>query len=276
MAITIEQVHTPCKNCIFAVYKEKTQTGCKLGRTAKFQAAGNLVEAEDTEKEFFIVNGRYCNAFQDPNSKFAKNFKPEDWVATMRKGIQLRLSVLVVLENAQHYHDLDITAESLKNQTLPPHQVIFVNNQKTIRPSEFHARLFKLLGNSITWRINQICEPNASKGRAIDHAMTNVDGAFYTVIEPGFALPPDFIRELDVSLNDNMERFSLLLPHEGNCLTVQTSLHKHPFINGHIAIEYDGKVMTDVAEKIAFYAEMEEKSYMIRGVTEICHCLRQK
>jgi len=283
------KINTPCKFCIFAKFSGKTQTGCKMNRIEPFTKLGHVLEATDPDdgKEFFIIDGRFCNAYQEAGGQFAKTFKPEDWAKTMRQMLRLRLAVLVVMENGVSLQSLEPTIESLKKQTLLPHQVVFINNQSTIKPSEFHAKLFKQIGNDLTWRINQICERLkdgnfVTTERAIDLAMATVTGTYYTVIRPGFVLPPSFVNDLDVAMNDNMERFSLLLPDAaGNCLTVQTEMHKHPQINGNAKQTYEQEdgtplTLTSVVEKLVRYAEIEKRQDMVRTASEICPSLKSQ
>lgn len=48
--------NTSCKNCIFAIYDNNTQTECSQNRLEKF----DIIEAYDLEKEFYVVKG-FCN-----------------------------------------------------------------------------------------------------------------------------------------------------------------------------------------------------------------------
>ena len=51
-------IHTSCKDCIFADYdhENETQIGCEFNnRTEAYAKLDCLVEAEDEEKEFFVV-----------------------------------------------------------------------------------------------------------------------------------------------------------------------------------------------------------------------------
>jgi hypothetical protein len=53
---------TNCKNCVFAVYADKTQTGCSNNRLKFFET----IEAYDLEKEFYVVKG-FCNYYRPPS-----------------------------------------------------------------------------------------------------------------------------------------------------------------------------------------------------------------
>jgi hypothetical protein len=52
---------TSCKNCLFAVYTDKTQTGCIANRIEKF--GNEVIEAYDDSKEFYVID-RLCNLFR--------------------------------------------------------------------------------------------------------------------------------------------------------------------------------------------------------------------
>ena len=276
----VERIHTPCKTCIFAKYNGDTQTGCGLGRIQPFREQGSVLEAEDEEKKFYIINGRLCNGFNEPGGEFAKTFAQEDWVETAKKLLKLRLAIIVVIEEGHDLQMLTPTIESIMGQSLKPKQVIFVNNQKTIRAPEIQTKLWKIIGNSLTWRINAIVERGAgdsfvSVPRAIDHTINSVQSAYYSVFKPGFYIPTSFVEDLNVALNEKMERFSLLLPQpDGNGLTVQTEMHKNSQINGNMPMVYetpDGeKLLTTVEEKICNYATLQEKLYLVKKAKEVC------
>lgn len=48
---------TSCKHCVFAIYDNKTQTGCEADRIKKFD---DIIEAYDNDREFYVIN-RLCN-----------------------------------------------------------------------------------------------------------------------------------------------------------------------------------------------------------------------
>lgn len=49
---------TSCKDCIFAIYDDKTQIGCEDDRINKFK--DSVIEAYDDDKEFYVID-RICN-----------------------------------------------------------------------------------------------------------------------------------------------------------------------------------------------------------------------
>lgn len=280
----LEKYHTPCKNCIFAEYKGKTQHGCQMGRIEPFRDLGSIIEAEDEEKEFFIVNGRFCNAYSLPDGEFAKKTKPEDRVAVVKAALALKLTFIVIMGDGATPQSIEPTISAILAQTVKPCEVIFVNNQTVVPAPLFHTKIFKMLGNDVTWRLTHIVEREAdgsfvSWERCVDHAMNNVNGAYYSVFTAGYAPPSNFVAKLDESLSNRMERFSLLTPGpNGEGLTVQTSVHKSSLISGNTkmvaGVEGEEPVaLNNVVDKIKFYAKVQDMEYLVKNVAEICPCL---
>jgi hypothetical protein len=57
-------LQTSCKECVFATYDGKTQTGCLADRIVKFQ--DKVIEAYDNDKEFYVINA-FCNYYRKPS-----------------------------------------------------------------------------------------------------------------------------------------------------------------------------------------------------------------
>ena len=59
---TIKPIHTPCKDCTFAIYEGKTQNGCHLNLLEKYKNKNlEILEAYDEQKEFYIINQLFKN-----------------------------------------------------------------------------------------------------------------------------------------------------------------------------------------------------------------------
>lgn len=49
-----EFLYTSCKDCKFAIYNEKTQTGCQADQIERF-GKENVIEAYDDDEEFYVI-----------------------------------------------------------------------------------------------------------------------------------------------------------------------------------------------------------------------------
>jgi hypothetical protein len=56
-----EKIQTNCKDCLFAIYNDKTQVSCAANRIVAF--GNDVVEAYDDDKEFYVIN-RFCNYYR--------------------------------------------------------------------------------------------------------------------------------------------------------------------------------------------------------------------
>lgn len=65
-SLPIGKARTSCRDCVFAEYNGKSQSGCEFNRLETFQAQGRLVEAHDDFKEFNVING-FCNYHRSPS-----------------------------------------------------------------------------------------------------------------------------------------------------------------------------------------------------------------
>lgn len=311
----LQKIKTPCKNCIFADYEDDsrvggTQIGCKLGRLDNFHKQGGdeaVVEAYDTDTieqndetitidtNFFIINGRICNAYRSVHSQWADEHG-DDAVSTVKEELKLKLSVLVLLEDGVTEEDIARTGESLRRQCLPPVEVHFVNYQEGIKPGRLNALLWKALGSELTWRITGIAEKDIPRGRVLDLAAAQLNaGSYYAVFLGGFRVPADFISNVHEALNERLERFSLLTPLEdGNGLVVQLGLHKHPLVYGNEpawaedidniqlapGIQKDGTptppiqiFLQDISAKVQYMAKANNQPYMVKAVREVVRSL---
>lgn len=266
----IKKIHTSCKNCVFAVYNEGTitQSDCKLNRLESFkQQNTEVLEVYDAEKEFYVINGRVCNTFRDKNSKWAGKHEGKE-IATVKEEIKLKMTVMVNIVNG----DIEKTAESIKNQTVKPEMVLFINNQDNIKPSEIHSKLWKTLGNEVTWRITRILERNNGehprKERAVDVAFGQAKGTFYTLLDTGDILPSNFIESVDRALNEKLMQFVMLKPKKGIGLVVSNQVHL--IIDGNAPVLRDSNAIDNIEAKVKLLAEDNEQPYLIKSVEEIC------
>ena len=236
---TIQPLHTPCLDCVFAVFEDKTQTGCELGRLETYREQGSVLPVFDAEgNEFEVINGRLCTTFRHNNGDWARQY-PTNRREQVREEIQLRATVLVLIECNHWVRDLPDIVRSLREQTLPAHEVIFINCQCGEPASKIHADLVALVGDSFPWKLTDIL-PDENGDRkmgyeAIDEVFSKVRGQYYVAVSADWFLPKNYLKNLDEALNDRLERFVVVRPYkfcELNGLAVQTAFHKNPSING--------------------------------------------
>lgn len=278
------KIHTACKDCIFAQYEDKTQTGCSFGRIEKFRNTGvEVIEVYDDDKEFFVIDGRTCNAYTNKNYKFYKENKDKKLnalIELVQQQIELRLSVVVMIISEDN---IDKTIFSLLNQDMKPNQVLFVFNCHTILPQDIHPKLLELIGNRFTWRMCNIVERNdvgglVSPERALDIIINQIKGNYFTLLKSGQELPKDFIYSINHSLNEEVKQFIMLKENtNGVGLTIQTNVYKHPMVNGNVPAigpdENGNEIPPTAFQRIIKFANETGHESFIKEVGEICSSL---
>ena len=280
-------IHTPCKDCIFAKYEDehtrKTQIDCKLGRIEKFRQAGTeiLEVFDENNMEFFVINGRVCNAFRNTYSSRPTE-QDKGWRELIEKDIELKLTFVVMFNDESSLKHLSFTIHSLVNQSIQPFKVFFVNNSKFIQDKDLHSILYQTLGNKLTWRLVSVSnkDQQISDDAAFDNIVSQISTSFYSRIDCGAKIPLDFIFKLNNALNENLERFSVLTPSSTvEILTVQTGFHNSPMTSGNTpseAVEYNDDEtvqsrtkLNNIVEKAIYYANQQKKEYLVRSVDSL-------
>lgn len=278
--------HVACKNCVFAKYDGNTQVGCELGRTSKFKKLGALIEAKDNNKEFFIVNGRICNAYRDKDwvEHIVKNHSMSAIKKKLKSEIDVTVDLVIMIEKDYKVADLEHTLDSLKN-IKKPKQILVALNTDVIHPYEVLKILREKENEIPPFKLIKIQEEGISREGACDILFKDVNSRFYSVFKAGATIPNDFFNAINTSINVIFDRFVILEPYEdGNGLTVLSDFHKHPNVMGNYEIEvnendlYDAKDeeeikplrLHNVVEKAIFYGKLYKQDYLIKKAEDIC------
>ena len=151
--------NTPCKECIFAQYdltgEAPTQTGCNKGMLDKYRKAGtNIIEAYDTDKEFFVLEGRICPFFRDYNwaSRIENDENFDETVERMLK-FETSLSFHIMIFMQDSIDDVKKTLESINKQDKMPVQVTIIRPRNSIVKPKEVTELF--VDSKYRWRAKE-------------------------------------------------------------------------------------------------------------------------
>ncbi len=274
-------MNTSCEKCIFALWEGNTQIGCSVGRLDKFAAMGDVSRAEKDGKDFAIINNRICLMCCAP-SWLTKNPEVKNPGEELRKRIALSCETFVIVQEEERER-IETTLKSLVWQSHSPAQITVILYSDTYKPSTIRRMFMDLQKEiSFTWKIAHIQErgPNNEKVSVewcLDHAIGNCDTPFYAVFEAGYEVPANFLKEIDVALNDNLEKFCALIPQgdSWNGAVIQTMLHKKLQGNmpSHLGTDENGDELIGctIYDKIHFIANTNDQPAIIRRVEEICN-----
>ena len=159
----INTIHTTCKDCVFAVYDDKTQNECALKYLDIYKTNNiEILEAYDQDKEFYIINGKKCIGYRE--NKWFKQFDLDnsDLVDKINKYHQTNhLDYFIVIDlKLMSLDQLDKMLKQISGCTIQPKKVIFIRySDNELRfPYSSVENLLKQYDVSYTWRIQTILD----------------------------------------------------------------------------------------------------------------------
>lgn len=264
----MDQIHTPCRNCVFAQYDGNTQTGCQLGRIEAFRQVepSTIIECQDGEKEFFVVNGRGCGAYRPLNSPWADI--PGDYAERVRREIELQIAVVAIVDTLD---GIDQFINSLLDQTPRPVQVFFVNRGK-VPNGKLHAAARQGCGADLTWRLTTLVgDAVADDDKCVEMIRSQAKCSHAVRWNSARPIPTTFFASLNKALNEDMARFSFLRPNKnGDGYVAQWSFYTSASINGNQEMNYGDMFIRAAIDKAEHYGKENDKPYIVQEVTSLC------
>lgn len=277
---------TTCSKCTFAKYTNNIQTGCQVNRLNKFRQQGTELELQKEEdKESYLIKGRICLMCCPPER--IEKLKLKNPAPELRKLITVQCEAYILALDDHSLNQVKATIDSLNMQEVRPTCInVILNTDNISRPKlvKYFNELqnaFEQKNQEYKWNITYIHERGENGEKfsdewCLDHAIAKCNSPFYCVFMAGYNVPRNYLSSIDRALNDNIERFSVLLPaHEDswNGVFVQTAMHKK--LDGNVPQtleEYDdgALVATTIMDKIEFLGKLKDQQYMIKKVTEVC------
>lgn len=98
----ISPLHTACKNCSFAKYKDNTQVGCDLNMLAKYKSKNaEILEVYDEEKEFYVINNKKCLFYREPKYFYnrLKNNTKKNRLDYIKNHMHIRYGLVINVNN---------------------------------------------------------------------------------------------------------------------------------------------------------------------------------
>lgn len=288
-------VVSTCNNCVFAKYDaDQVQVGCKAGRLEQFIQQGVTVRKSwDSPadwsgdgppprigKEFYLIE-RACNLSRPHDSEWANETPQEEWLSKARAEVTTRFHAVMYAPNGTSTEEVLKTVRSLAGQTPNPAVTVVITGTAP-RPSEVMAALKKEFGRGLNWNVRLQAERlrdgnPVGRGRAIDSVVNELrpsDAQFYGVFDAGSEVPPGLLAEIDVALNDQLERFVLLIQSEGlPGIGPVVSVRHHHYLGGNAEAERElshGQVIRcdSIEEKTSLL--VPETGGLVRTIGEFC------
>jgi hypothetical protein len=239
-------IKTSCKNCIFAVYDNNTQTGCLTNRIDKFNYLA--IEAYDNDKEFYIIKS-FCNYYRTSSWN--------DGVADTNKvkhESSLTIDILVNCENINN-NDIDNIINYFESIPYDKDKINIVlcsiynienNNRKNILS----------IYNTLTAnKFNVVIVKYANKDTYFHEYVAASKRVVHMIIDKDNIPNIDFINNLNNAMNDDLHKF--LISSNGNSKIVSNIAYRIQYVNNPI-YSYESNInsLIEEAKKLKLYLEI--------------------
>jgi len=279
--IEVSQVHTVCRDCVFARYdgeEPNQQSGCSLNKIQDYKKAGvPVIEVfDENEKRFKLINGRFCMFYR--NEETMKGLASSTWEEVVRLQTKVPYHAIVFFEEGQDYKQLKRTLLSLEDQEVPPNLVTVFNMNfakfseekgkgKTVAPSKILDLIqsFKFHQYSLKNVYDTLLDKRDLTDLAFDNNKEK-PYPFYVTFNSGFIVPQNFSKELNDAILIDMKQLGFVKPiDEINGMIVNKTTHKKHGGNSF---------QRNLEEKILEFEEDGQK--FIYESSEVVPCLSSK
>lgn len=182
---TIAPIHTCCKKCVFADYKNNSQIGCAIGYLDKYRAINaHILEAYDEEKEFYVINEKKCLGYRE-NSWFKQydmeNASLAEKIAKVQEINHLHYLLVINLYSFSE-NDLRQIVKEISQLSVQPQKIIFVR-YITNKLFDFNmlSNLLKEYNLNCKWRIQSMIDESINYPDIL-HNIVNLNKGFRFIL----------------------------------------------------------------------------------------------
>lgn len=126
----ISDIHTSCKNCVFATYNESTQTGCGLNYIDVYKKLNiQILEVYDYDKEFYVINDKKCIGYRElkwlDNNNMGHDVDMETKVSKFRSLNKIDYIAIIDTKKIK-ISDLEQIIDSFKTSQILPKKIYLI------------------------------------------------------------------------------------------------------------------------------------------------------
>jgi hypothetical protein len=237
MTNQISPIHTPCKQCSFAKYNDKTQTGCFLDYINIYKKNNTeILEAYDEDKEFFIINNKKCIGYRE-DKWFEKrgllNSTIDEKIAKYQESNYAHYIAVINLKNL-NIENLQNIYANLSLYDIKPEKIVLVRyiDNKNF-PYSSIENIFENGGLNIQWRIQTMLDNDIPYQYILyDIAKTNKFSRFILSIEQHNLKINDVINYVNDKVYKQLKNFCVCGDKNKNVLFYSSTVLRHAYESG--------------------------------------------
>lgn len=267
----VSAISTICKNCLFAIYDDDTQIGCHFGRTDKVDNHDvyELIEAEDEDKKFYILNNHICPYQRTQTWKHADN---KDIAAVAMDEVYMPWAAMLFYR----HNGLDAVEErikEIKSQKRLPKVVVLVIDAQDITNEDFRSLHQMMEDNFDIWYLQRVIQkelPDRFTGDLCFDKIKKHRFMFYSYFDSTKEINVDHYERVHKYVIDDMKNYGIIKHKndDNDIHHVTTSKITHLKYGGNgngvpieYKIAYENKDLTwmDISNKKASDETLEDK-----------------
>jgi hypothetical protein len=233
----IKAIHTSCKNCVFAIYKDKTQTGCHLDYINKYKGVGSeILEVYDEFKEFYVINDKKCLGYRENNWFNQFDLQDADLDSKIKKFKELNYisyCVGIDLRNMDSIKDLELVISQINNSLMVPKKIIifrFPKNAKIFSYNNIREALSKT-SRSTKWRIQSMFDQEEPEESVVyNFAINNKQYRFLMYINNFTNAIPNIIVKANSLVYDNLQFFNAISDSDQKAYLFSGALYRYALV----------------------------------------------
>lgn len=240
----VSSISTICKNCLFAIYDGKTQIGCNFNRTETIDKhpSYDLIEAEDEDKEFYILNNHICPYQRTDNWKHAND---TDIISRVKEEVHMPWAAILFYRHNGIEH-VEERIKELKSQSILPKVVTLVIDPQDIDPDDFRSLHQMMDDNFSIWYLQRVLQedfPDRFTGDLCFDKMKKHRFMFYSYFESTKPIDLDYYDKIHKYVIDDLNFYGMIKnmdnKYDIHHMTISKVAHIKYAGNGNgIALEY--------------------------------------
>jgi hypothetical protein len=206
-------IKTSCKDCVFAIYDGKTQTGCYTNALHRLEANnGKIVEAYDEEKEFYLIEDRICIECRHKEkwNKLTPDMSIDEMYETVKMENTLKVEVLVLFNLGDNIQELENTLTSLNKQKKFIKKIHIVNTTG-FTPVEIRECLKQNIKN-VAWSIESM-QDDYSIDDMVHYGFKKINVKHTLIVETNSNIADNYLEKINKLTQIDMKRVILVEPN---------------------------------------------------------------
>jgi hypothetical protein len=221
---SINSIHTPCKDCVFAKYNSNTQEDCLLDYLNKYRSKNiEILEAYDDKKEFYIINEKKCIGYRE--NKWFKQFDLQDSSIDekIKKYNETNILDYIITIDLKNIiiDDLDSILSQISVLSIQPKRVIFIrySDSSLSFPYSVIENLLKKYDNKYKWRIQTILDQSLSYNQIINNIVNlNTSYRFILCVNKHNNDLGRIVSLTNQKVHHDLDQFDIISNKEHSCL----------------------------------------------------------